>query len=354
MARKVDVRWYDTYLQAKEIFESQGPEATLTSVADAMEMKPKSLSRIVNGGRFLDRVHPSAQKKDIQCSYVHLETLERIARFSEQRSRELMPAALANQVSISDLKAELDGLRQDSPLAAHGLNARSNKRIQTKTLFRDVDCFMHTATSDFFGVHKGIIIKANGNSAYQAPSYAILNSKKKLHGLVFCKVGAESRPALDVALDLYDLALARHCAPGSPHIWLIFPEQNGVMKLLAEVALWTGGTPFNGGWLFLAHISDHGKGSSLHVYYESEYGNLLEEITADRGAFTPDKLGWTGVDVSHTGVKIDVPIFQTQLPRGKGRRSYGEVLAETARERMKKRVATKDDKRLLIETDLGV
>src|SRR5690606_9240950 len=186
MARKVDVRWYDTYLQAKEIFESQGPEATLTSVADAMEMKPKSLSRIVNGGRFLDRVHPAAQKRDIQCSYAHLETLERISRFSEERAKELLPGALVNKISISDLKSELDSLRQDSPLASHSLNARSNKRIQTKTLLRDVDSFMQETTSDFFGVHKGLIIKAQGSFAFQAPSFAILNSNKKLHALVFC------------------------------------------------------------------------------------------------------------------------------------------------------------------------
>lgn len=354
MARKVDVRWYDTYLQAKEIFESQGPEATLTSVADAMEMKPKSLSRIVNGGRFLDRVHPSAQKKDIQCSYVHLETLERIARFSEERAKELLPDALVNKISISDLKSELDSLRQDSPLASHSLNARSNKRIQTKTLLRDVDSFMQETTSDFFGVHKGLIIKAQGSFAFQAPSFAILNSNKKLHALVFCKVGAESRPALDVALDLYDLALARHRAPGSPHIWLIFPEQNEVMRLLAEVALWAGGTPLDDGWLFLAHISKNEDRNNLRVYYEYEYGNILEDITAGRGTFTPDRLSWIGVDLSQSDIKIDVPIFEAQLPSCARRRRYGEILAEAARKRMKKGIATNADKRFLLEVDLGL
>lgn len=327
MARKIDTRWYDTYLRAKAEFTRQGSAGTLTSVAQSIGMNPKTLTRMFSAGCYLEGHHPGLTREAVGCSYVHMEILEKIARIDSAHADAMMPPALKNNISIAQLKQTLDGLRGENPQLARTLNARSNKRRTAKALLRDVEVCLREASGLLFGVQGGSILKSASFPSFQAPSFVVKTASGVVHSLVFCKVGADTRPTLSVAMDIYDLAHVRR-SMGS-NIWMIFPERSALMNHLAELALWLGGSPFNGSWLYLANIEEVGGKTHLRVLFEHEYRLLLEELQQGRGCFDKKHLRWHGSDINEAAFTAHVGIgYEFSLPTAQGSRTYADVLNE--------------------------
>ncbi len=326
MARTVDTRWFETYRNVKKAFEEQGPSATMANVAQALNMNQKTLNRIVVAGRYLERCMPDIDPGAVRCSYVHPELLEKIARISPPLAEELLPSALVNQISIAELTQQLDVLRSQSPLLAHAINARSEKRRTAKGLLRDLFSFLTHTPLEFFEASGGSVLKAAAPNIFQAPNAVVLDQDEKPKAALFCKVGGDSRPASGVAMELYELAVARrHMAP---MVWMVFPERSEVLMHLAELSLWLGGSPLHeDSWLRLAYFSDFGKRLELNVLFEKDFSELLAEVLADKRRFEPEQFSWAGIPASnHSGTTIIDIGYTPQLPEAKSSRPYSEYL----------------------------
>ncbi|MDH1056931.1 hypothetical protein [Aquipseudomonas alcaligenes] len=347
MARTVDTRWFETYRNVKKTFEEQGPSATMANVAQALNMNQKTLNRIVVAGRYLERCMPDIDPGAVRCSYVHPELLEKIARISPPLAEELLPSALVNQISIAELTQQLDVLRSQSPLLAHAINARSEKRRTAKGLLRDLFSFLAHTPLEFFEAPGGSVLKAAAPNLFQAPNAVVLDQDGKPKAALFCKVGGDSRPASGVAMELYELAVARrHMAP---MVWMVFPERSEVLMHLAELSLWLGGSPLHEeNWLRLAYFSDFGKRLELNVLFEKDFSELLAEVLADKRRFEPEQFSWAGIAPGEASGTTIIQIGYTpQLPEAKSSRLYSEHLF----------TAFKDIsliKRLAVEDDLGL
>lgn len=349
MARTVDIRWVDTYLNAKKAFEQQGQGATLASVAKTLGMNQKTLNRIVAAGRYLERCLPEIEQQQVRCSYVHMELLEKISRISTPLADELLAPALVNQISISELSQQLDGLRSQSPLLAHALNSRAEKRRTAKGLVRDLLSFFEHTPLEFFEARNGAVLKAATSSIFQAPNAVVLDQHGNSQAVIFCKVGGDSRPASGVAIDLYELAVARQQM--ARKVWMVFPERSDVFMHLAELALWLGGSPLHEdtGWLRLAYFHDFQDKLVLNVFFEDTCAELLEQVTAGERRFEPEQLTWLGSPRETPDKVISVGLGYTpKLPTAGARRSYSEYLIETANEQ------TPYLKRLQAEHDLSL
>lgn len=350
MARTVDSRWFDTYLNAKNAFAQQGPSATLASVALGLGMNQKTLNRMVAAGRYLERCLPTIEQLQVQCSYVHMELLDKISRISEPLATELLPAALVNQISIAELSQRLVELRSQSPLLAHAINARSEKRRTAKGLVRDLFSFLTHTPLEFFEAPDGTVLKAATPSLFQAPNAVVLDQEGKPQAALFCKVGGDSRPASAVAMDLYELAVARRHMAHT--VWMIFPERSEVFLHLAELSLWLGGSSLHEetGWLRLAYFHDFGERLVLNVFFEDACAKLLAVVTAGHRRFEPDQLTWAGAPPDQPDTVTALSIGHTpELPEAESRRSYTEYLISTAGENQ-----TPFIKRLMLETDLSL
>lgn len=326
MARTVDTRWFETYRNVKKAFEELGPSATMSNVAQALGMNQKTLNRIVAAGRYLERCMPDVDPAAVRCSYVHPELLEKISRISAPLAEELLPSALVNQISIAELTQQLNVLRSQSPMLAHAINARSEKRRTAKGLLRDLFSFLAHNPLEFFEVPGGSVLKAAAPSLFQAPNAVVLDQDGKPQAALFCKVGGDSRPASGVAMELYELAVARRNM--APMVWMVFPERSEVLMHLAELSLWLGGSPLHeDNWLRLAYFSDFGKRLELNVLFEKEFSELLAEVLADKRRFEPEQFSWAGIPASkHSGTTIIDIGYKPQLPEAKSKRLYSEYL----------------------------
>lgn len=349
MARTVDSRWFDTYLNAKRAFEQQGQDATMASVAQALAMNQKTLNRMVSAGRYLERCLPSVEQPQVQCSYVHMELLDKISRISAPLADELLPSALVNQISISALSEQLSELRSQSPLLAHTINARAEKRRTAKGLIRDLFSYLADTPLEFLEAPDGTVLKSTNTNIFQAPNAAVLDRQGDPQAVLFCKVGGDSRPASGVAMDLYELAVARrHMAR---KVWMVFPERSEVFLHLAELSLWLGGSPLHEdtGWLRLAYFHEFQERLSLSVFFENDCTKLLADIESGHRRFEPHQLTWTGAP---PGSPNDVRVlgfgYAPELPQATLQRSYREYLIATATEK------TPFINRLGLEDDLDI
>lgn len=353
MARKIDTRWYDTYLRAKTEFSRQGSGGTLASVAQALAMNQKTLSRMVTAGRYLERQRPGLERECIRCSYVHMEILEKIARIASPQAEALMPQALSNEVSIADLNRTLNELRGDHPLLAHTLNVRSNKRRTAKALVREVETCLRDEKATFFGARHGRVLKTSNFPAFQAPHFVVQDVSGAAHSLIFCKVGADSRPALAVAMELYELAQARRSM--APNIWMIFPERSEVMNHLVELALWLGGSPFNGSWLYLAHVAENDSKMYLDVLFERECAQVLDDMHQGLGRVDQALLRWHGNDLEAPEKMVQLSNgYEFSLAVASGHRRYRDLLSAGAKALMEQGLATKAEKGQVLEDELGL
>ncbi|WP_394241130.1 hypothetical protein [Halopseudomonas laoshanensis] len=355
MPRNVDVGWYEKYLRAKEMLENKSENPGLGSVAaiaKEISINPRTLHRMMAGGRYLDRVKPEASEADVACSYVALETLEKISRLSQPVADDLLAGALANSTGISELKQILEKLKIEQPALAHEMNVRAAKRQNWRALIRKLDVFTSQSGSDFFGVHNGTVLRANRSVEYDAPRYVVLDEKGSIHALVFTKIGGESRSALAVALELYDLAVARHAGGLNPAIWIVFLEESEVMHHLAEIALWAGGSPFNGNWLFLAHTFDHQGEVGLRVLFEHEFSAILADIGRGRGRVAQAQLLWSGAEFAAKESTLLNVGYTPSLPTATSDRRYYDVLIARLKEGNKS--PTSFYKGLLFYTGLGI
>lgn len=355
MPRNVDVGWYEKYLKAKEMLENKSENPGLGSVAaiaKEISINPRTLHRMMAGGRYLDRVKPEASEADVACSYVALETLEKISRLSQPVADDLLAGALANSTGISELKQILEKLKIEQPALAHEMNVRAAKRQNWRALIRKLDVFTSQSGSDFFGVHNGKVLRTNRAVEYNAPRYVVLDEKGSVHALVFTKIGGESRSALAVALELYDLAVARHAGGLNPAIWIVFPAESEIMHHLAEIALWSGGSPFNANWLFLANTFDRNGEIGLRVLFEREFSVILNDMKRGGGRVSRAQLLWSGSGfAAERCTELDVG-YTPSLPTASGDRRYHEFLIEKLREQNTD--VSNFYKAFLLESDLGL
>ncbi|ANF25014.1 hypothetical protein PS273GM_07530 [Stutzerimonas stutzeri] len=349
MARTVDSRWFDTYLNAKRAFGQQGQDATMASVAQALGMNQKTLSRMVSAGRYLERCLPEADQLQVRCSYVHMELLDKISRIAPLLAEELLSGALVNQISISALSERLAELRSQSPMLAHAINARAEKRRTAKGLVRDLFSYLAATPLEFFEAPDGAVLKSASANVFQAPTAAVLDSQGDPQAVLFCKVGGDSRQASGVAMDLYELALARrHMAR---KVWMVFPERSEVLLHLAELSLWLGGSPLHEdtGWLRLAYFRDFHERLTLSVFFENDSAKLLADVESGHGRFAAHQLTWTGAAPERPDdLRVLGLGYTPELPQARFTRSYEEYLRTTATEE------TNFIKRLKIQDGLGI
>ena len=358
MARPISTSWFSTYLKAEQLFSARGSDSTTTSIGAELGVKPKLLGRMVAAGRFLRRTLPNATAAQVRCSYVHFETLEKISRISPDVGRSLVKRALNNTVSITDLKATLESLRKESPDTSPLQITRAKNRREALSFYRDIDTYLLSNPSDIFGLHAGSVVPLATSPFYDGPKYLVFDKDGNLYAQVLCKRAGRAKDPLALAMDLYDLAKARHMdAPGAK-VWLILPQPSEVMPLLAEIAIQDQACVLGQDWLYLSYLVKNSDSFGLHTLFESEYSKIFSKIIEGGGRVTLDNLAPklpTGLPEKWT-LKLALPLQFDPVtpPAEKEARSFDDLIIEQIQDRVRDGTASDWDKCFLLNSDFTI
>ena len=357
MARPISTSWFSTYLKAEQLFSARGSDSTTTSIGAELGVKPKLLGRMVAAGRFLRRTLPNATAAQVRCSYVHFETLEKISRISPDVASSLTEQALSNAVSIADLKKTLESLRQESPSVSPLQIARAQNRRDTVSFYRDIDACITSNPSDMFGIHDGAIVQVESSAFYDGPRYLILDKGGKVYAQILCKRAGQSIDPLKMAMDLYDLAKARHADAPDGRVWIILPALSEVMALLAEIAVQDQACVFGQDWLYLSYLARDSAGLRLHTLFEREYLEVYDRIIQGQGRVTKERLS-PKLKSTRPGGSRQLPLplrFSPVKPSLKKKaRAFDDLIIEQIQNRVNEGTATAWDKKFRIAHDFSI
>lgn len=322
MGRTVDTRWYETYERAKAMMAAQpgGMPLSVPSLAEALGAKPKTLGRQLAAGRFLDSLPTPVPRERIRCGYVPLELLERLSRLDPELAAQLLEGVLANQVKIPALEAALEQRKargtEDSakpPRVARGSSQRS-LYARLETCLRKSDLLP-------FDAYKGKAIKIKPPAGLGG--YLIQTAEGKNTCLLLCRTSSQWRTLLEKARDLYEEAMARRSI--APTIWLVFEQENQILRYLAELSLRWGGSPFSAEpWLYLAHLTEYG---NLHVLFEDYYAKVIRELEQGQQLVSEEDLCWSDAPLTGRRAQVRLPLHPLQpLPTPSGSRRYSEIV----------------------------
>lgn len=350
MGRAVDTRWYETYEQAKAMAAAQpgGTPHSVPSLAEALEIKPKTLGRLMAAGRFLDSLPTPVPRECIRCGYVPLELLEKLSRLDPELAAQLLEGVLANQVKIPALEAALEQRKacntedsSQSPRAPRGSTQRS--------LYARLERFLRKSDLLHFDAYKGKAIKIKPPTGLGG--YLIQTAEGKNTCLLLCRTTTQWRTLLEKARDLYEEAMARRSI--APTIWLVFEQENQILRYLAELSLRWGGSPFSAEpWLYLAHLTEYG---TLHVLFEDYYAEVIRELEQGQQLVAEEDLCWSEAQLGDGEVRVQLPLHPLQpLPTPSGSRRYSDIVDERAIAIGNKQSATAEEKRKAVNASFDV
>lgn len=350
MGRTVDTRWYETYERAKAMVAAQpgGMPLSVPSLAEALGAKPKTLGRQLAAGRFLDSLPTPVPRERIRCGYVPLELLERLSRLDPQLAAQMLEGVLANQVKIPALEAALDQRKaqgtEDSPQPS-----RASRSSTQRSLYARLETFLRKSDLLPFNAYKGKAIKIKPPAGLGG--YLIQTAEGKNTCLLLCRTTTQWRTLLEKARDLYEEAMARRSI--APTIWLVFEQENQILRYLAELSLRWGGSPFSAEpWLYLAHLTQNG---NLHVLFEDYYAEVIRELEQGQQLVAEEDLCWSEALRDGREVRVKLPLHPLQpLPKPSGSRRYSEIVNERAVAIGNKPSATAEEKRKAVNTSFDV
>lgn len=288
MGRHVKPDWYLDFLKAKAIF-AEGGNISASEVAHKLKIRPKTMSRILIAGRFVDRYRPNLSPEQVRCSYVSMEYLEKIMRISPDFCQDLIPAALSNQLKIHDLRKHLDELRFKYPLQVSDFNRRSDRRRDNKTAKRQFLELLPSLDPAVFGVPNGTYHQVATNLYYSTT--AIVKDPNDAFGAaLFVKVGGESKDFRAMAMEFFEFAVLRKSVV--PIIWLIFPRRTEIFLCLAEIKLHFQDKILREDqqWLRLAYLGEEDGKNTLIIFDQEQKSQLEQEIFAGKRLFEPKDL----------------------------------------------------------------
>lgn len=286
MGRRVRTDWFLFFIKAKAYFAEMGESATANEVAHRLKIHPKLMSRILIGGRFVERYLPHITPEQIRCSYVSMEYLDKIMRISPVVCQELIPRALTNELKIDEIRKHLDDLRFKHPLLSSSFNERSEKRRDSRSTRRRLLSLLPTLDTSLFGVKEGAYHQVAPNP-YISPAAIIVKNDGSYGAAIFTKVGGDSKDYREVAMDMYEFAVLRKSL--APRIWLVFPRRSDIFNCLAEIKLHFDGRAVSEEeqWLRLAYLNEAEGRSELVVFDEQERNDLELEIANGNRRFDP-------------------------------------------------------------------
>lgn len=313
MGRKVNTAWFSTYRAAEHALaaaisagESRAEETHLQ--ANNAGMKGQSFARLMKAGRFLDSHVHHLEPESIRCSYVQIETLERIARIAPDTAKKKIKAVIANEVSLAELEQVLVQLKVDNPVAQAVVTRDSTRKF---TALHERNCAeaIIKAGPAFFGVVGGKIFKQARAREYISPPYIVMDAEQP-RASVYPRIGGQSKSPLAVAFELYDLACSRR--DFTPQIWFIFPEFSEVFKHLAYLAFRLGGAPDSGNWLKLATLS--GADEPMEELPDNMYGGIALEFDLILGGSLEPDFAWHGKSLQ-TGDPLTIESYKPLVNR---------------------------------------
>ncbi|WP_347909871.1 hypothetical protein [Pseudomonas grandcourensis] len=253
MGRKVNTAWFQAYREATEdllsgLAAGHSRAEVTRKHAEKLGMKDQSFARVMKAGRFLDSEMNNLSAEAILCSYVQVETLEKIARLSADTAKKHLKAVIANQITLPELEELFSQLKAVNPMA-QAVIGRDNTRKITSQHERQCADAIAKAGPAFFGAAGGRIYKQSKARQYTSPAFVVTRDDQPF-AAIFPRVGGASKQPLAIAFELYDLACARREV--TPNIWFIFPESTPTYEMLAYIAFQFGGAFDKGDWLHLA------------------------------------------------------------------------------------------------------
>lgn len=292
MGRKVNTAWFGAYRAAEAalsaaILAGTGQTEVVRQHAQEAGMKDQSFSRLIKAGRFLDSQVPTLAMEQVQCSYVQVEVLAKIARIAPEIAQDKLVAVIDNQVSLAELETLHAQLTEQNPVAQAKV-IRESVRRKAATHERNCTEAVRQAGPAFFGAPGGEIFKQTKAREYVSPPLVVMHEGKPFASL-YLRVGGQSKSALANAFELYDLACTRR--DFTPNIWFIFPEHSDIVDCLAYLACRLGGSPFSGGWLKLATLPS--ADGTLNALDEIGFAAALERDFHLGGSLKPN-FAWQG------------------------------------------------------------
>lgn len=352
MGRTVDTRWYETYEQAKAMVAAQadGIPLSVPSLAEALGVKPKTLGRMLAAGRLLDSQPTPVPRECIRCGYVPLELLEKLSRLDPELAAQLLEGVLANQVKIPALEAALEQ-RKARGTKDGAQPFRTSQGSTQRSLYIKLDKFLRQSDLLPFDAYKGKVIKIKPPSGLGG--YLIQTAASENTCLLLCRTTSQWRTLLEKARDLYEEAQARRTI--APTIWLVFKEENPILRYLAELSLRWGGSPFSAEhWLYLAHLTENG---NLHVLFEDYFAKVICELEQGQQFVTEEDLCWSEArrNGNDSEVRVQLPLHPLQpLPTPARFRCYSDVVDERTIAIGKQPSATTEEKRKALSASFGL
>lgn len=296
MGRKVNTAWFQAYRGATEdllsgLAAGHSRAEVTRKHAEKLGMKDQSFARVMKAGRFLDSEMNNLSAEAIQCSYVQVETLEKIARLSADTAKKHLKAVIANQITLQELEELLHQLKAVNPMAQMVMGRDNTRKITSQHERQCADAIAKAGPA-FFGAAGGRIFKQSKARQYTSPTFVVTRDDQPF-AAIFPRVGGASKEPLAIAFELYDLACARR--EMTPNIWFIFPDRTSIYDLLAYIAIKFGGAPEKGDWLHLAVCSQ--EEPTLDVLDWLRYRAIM--FNQDLGIWGPDAsdFSWYGKDI---------------------------------------------------------
>tara|TARA_R110002124_G_scaffold133109_1_gene295692 strand:- start:3488 stop:4537 length:1050 start_codon:yes stop_codon:yes gene_type:complete len=347
MGRHVDTSWYDTYEHAKAL--KQGSEEQAVNdpeLAGLLNMKPKTWARVKAAGRFLDDLSPPIERERIHCGYAPVERLAKLWTMDPKSAEECLGPVLDNRIKLPEL---------DRMIREHlnpGIESASSKHVRSTpphTLFKRVESYFDSSKLHPFDAYGGRCLRRRGTLG--APNgYQLFNAKGELACLVLCIKSGGWRDPSAIAREIYEHALSQRDL--APAIWLVFERDNVVLRRLAELSLYWGGSPYDeeGHWLYLSHFTDSG---SLDVLFEDHFAKLIPQLKAGNGLIGKAELfcRLEALDGQPTPEPLPLRPLR-ELPEPNRTRSHHEAVKTRIMDRLTTKGATDLEKRAALDVGM--
>ena len=210
------------------------------------------------------------------------------------------------------------------PLPDAGAARPSRNTPQKYALFNQLESYFDTSKLHPFDTYKGRVLRRRGTLGSPG-GYYLYDAHGKLKCLVLCiQPGAWRDPATS-ARELYEHARSQRDL--APQIWYVFERFNVVLKRLAELSLYWGGSPYDeaGHWLFLSHFNE---AHVLQVLFEDHFTQLIQQIQAGEGLIEKSELFCTLEALDGQPAPEPAPLYPLlELPDKPNKtRSYRDVV----------------------------
>lgn len=349
MGRRVNTSWYDTYLRSKELEATRGEIAfSDPDVADSLGVKPKTWSRMKLAGRFLDGLGAPIPRERILCGYAPIERLAKLWSHDSEIAEANLDAVLSNKMKLVELEKLIRHYSIPDNLSGAPKRSRSPS---VQSLLEQLERYFDSSKLHPFDAYGGRCLRRRGTLGASS-GYYLYNAKGELACLVLCIKSGGWRDPATTARELYEQALSqRHIAP---KIWFVCDSENTVLRRLAELSLYWGGSPFDKEkqWIFLSFFDDSGY---LEVLFEAYFAQLIRQIQEGEGLITKNELFCSVEALDGQPAPECLPLMPVKkMPQPKAKRQYSEIVNSRITAVGLADNATQEERRAALEVALGM